>query len=98
MFSTYLIVGPTGNLTTGGDGVCGIVVSDSTKAKLSEFQKKRFDVSEPVGIAERNKKKFQCPKGHLLVEPNLIKRKNDAQRNCLTCHRDRERARRTPCE
>lgn len=37
--------------------------------------------------------KEQCPIGHMLIEPNLVKRKIRADRDCLSCNRTRALAR-----
>ena len=41
-----------------------------------------------------NARKTHCLRGHPLIEGNLVKHRNSTQKDCLTCHREKERARR----
>lgn len=46
-------------------------------------------------LANFNRAKTTCRKGHLLTPDNVINRRTDKQiRDCLTCHRERETIRR----
>ncbi len=52
----------------------------------------RENIMRGVGIAPTNAKKLSCPKGHPLVEGNLVAyRLEKGHRLCLTCARERSR-------
>ena len=54
----------------------------------------RVNTLRGVGPTATNARRTRCTHGHLLTPPNVLMRGN--RRQCLTCKRDRDRARRTP--
>jgi hypothetical protein len=52
----------------------------------------RINILRGVSPVANNARKIYCIRGHLLSGDNLVKRSRSG-RNCLTCHRDRERTR-----
>lgn len=59
----------------------------------------RENILRGNGWSGRNARKTHCPRGHELVPGNLVKRgaAREGQRDCKTCHRDRERKRIKKC-
>jgi group I intron endonuclease len=94
------------NLTAGGDGTTGYKYTKKQRQDLSERTKRIFKERPEIrqkmsdsrkGIPAWNKGIPQphthCRNGHLLSEDNLINRKKEVYRSCLTCHRERQRIR-----
>jgi hypothetical protein len=73
------------NLTDGGDGCTGRVLSAATKAKISLARK----IGGPVNPRPKNKRaeRTHCINGHEYTSDNISKGKSSRGRRCLMCCR-----------
>lgn len=54
---------------------------------------RRTNVLRGLSPAAKAAKQTHCIRGHALTPDNVMRRRDGRRRECLTCHRDRERAR-----
>ena len=61
-YDSHYITGKGYNMTNGGEGTIGYIYTDEDRQKISEAQKKRFEIPEEIQkISEAAKKRFENP-------------------------------------